>query len=106
VLVPARFGGAHSCGCRRGKAVQVDPIKPTLKPPRINLLTLKYDILVSNVAFKFNLRRYTVVAAKSDIEEFKTDLDAARLERQHKEEYEELRRQCMKAGSGDGKQSG
>ena len=47
-----------------------------------------------------------VVAAKSDIEEFKTDLDAARLERQHKEEYEELRRQCMKAGSGDSKQSG
>ena len=41
-----------------GKAVQVDPIKPTLKAPGIQLLNLTYDIPLSNFAFKFNLRRY------------------------------------------------
>jgi len=38
--------------------VQVDPIKPMLKPPGTKRLKLKYDELLSNVAFKFNLRRY------------------------------------------------
>jgi len=37
-----------------------DPIKPTLQAPGTNDLKLKYDEPVSNVAFKFNLRRYTV----------------------------------------------
>ena len=41
--------------------VQVDPIKPTLKPPVSKSLKLKYDELLSNVAFKFNLRRYKLV---------------------------------------------
>jgi hypothetical protein len=42
-------------------AVQVDPIKPTLKPPGIKLSKLKYDRPLSYFAFfKFNLRRYTV----------------------------------------------
>ena len=36
-----------------------------------------------------------VVKARGDIEELKTNLDSARLERQHKEEYEALRRLCM-----------
>ena len=36
-----------------------------------------------------------VVNARGDIEELKTNLDSARLERQHKEEYEALRRLCM-----------
>jgi CRP-like cAMP-binding protein len=40
--------------------VQVDPIKPTLKAPGIISLKLKYHNLLSNFAFKFNLRRYTV----------------------------------------------
>jgi hypothetical protein len=44
-----------------GKAVQVDPFKPTLKAPGIKLLKLKYDKPLSDVAFKFNLRRYTLV---------------------------------------------
>ena len=44
-----------------GRAVQVDPINPTLKAPRNERLTLKYDELLSTFAFKFNLRRYTVV---------------------------------------------
>jgi len=43
---------------RLGGAVQVDPIKPTLKPPGIKLLTRKHDEPLSNFAFKFNLRRY------------------------------------------------
>ena len=38
--------------------MQVDPIKPKLKPPRTKHLTLNCDILLSNSAFKFNLRRY------------------------------------------------
>jgi len=39
--------------------VQVDPIKPTLMAPRTTRLKLKYDKLLSSVAFKFNLRSYT-----------------------------------------------
>jgi hypothetical protein len=51
--------------------VQVDPIKPTLKPPRSKSLKLEYDGPPSNFAFKFNLRRYieavvAAAAAKSD----------------------------------------
>jgi hypothetical protein len=42
--------------------VQVDPIKPKLKPPGTKRLKLKCDILLSNSAFKVNLRRYIVVA--------------------------------------------
>ena len=46
---------------RRGKAVQVDPITPTLKAPGTKRLKLKYHELLSNFAFKFNLRRYSEV---------------------------------------------
>ena len=42
-----------------GRAVQVDTIKPTLKPPGTKHLELKCDILLSSFAFKFHLRRYT-----------------------------------------------
>jgi hypothetical protein len=38
--------------------VQLDPIKPKLKPPRTIRLKLEYDGLLSNSDFKFNLRRY------------------------------------------------
>jgi hypothetical protein len=41
---------------RRGRAVQVDPIKPTLKAPGIECLKLQYDKPLSKFAFKFNLR--------------------------------------------------
>jgi hypothetical protein len=34
-------------------------IKPKPKPPRIKRLKLEYDGLLSNFAFKLNLRRYT-----------------------------------------------
>jgi len=43
----------------QGKAVQVDPVKSTLKPPGTTRLKLKYDKLLSSFSFKFNLRRYT-----------------------------------------------
>jgi hypothetical protein len=42
-----------------GRAVQVDPIKPKLKPPGTKRLKLNCDVLLSTSAFKFNLRRYT-----------------------------------------------
>jgi len=42
-----------------GRAVQVDPIKPTLKAPGTKRLKLKYDEQLSNFAFNFNLRCYS-----------------------------------------------
>ena len=45
--------------------MQVDPIKPTLKPPGTKRLKLEYDELLSNFAFKFNLRRYGLVLASA-----------------------------------------
>jgi len=39
--------------------VQVDPLKPTLKAHGAKRLKLKCDILLSNIAFNFNLRRYS-----------------------------------------------
>jgi hypothetical protein len=44
-----------------GRAVQIDPIKPTLKPPGTKRLKLKCDILLSSSAFKSNLHHYTMV---------------------------------------------
>ena len=38
--------------------MQVDPIKPKLKPPGSNRLKLKCKMLLSSSAFNFNLRRY------------------------------------------------
>ena len=42
--------------------MQVDPIKPKLQPSRTKRLKLKYDEPLSNVAFKFSLRRYNLAA--------------------------------------------
>ena len=42
--------------------MQVDPIKPTLKAPRIQRLKLIRDDPLSNLALNFNLRRYTKAA--------------------------------------------
>ena len=41
-----------------GRVVQVDPMKPKLKPPGTKRLKLEYDGLLSNFGFKFSLRRY------------------------------------------------
>ena len=61
--VPQQEGCAQELDAARrpGRAVQVDPIKPALKAPGTKRLKLKYDELLSNLAFKFNLRRYTLV---------------------------------------------
>ena len=42
-----------------GRAMQVDPMKPTLKAPGPKHLKLNCDILLSSFAFKFYLRRYS-----------------------------------------------
>ena len=44
-----------------GRAVQVDPIKPTLKARGTNRLKLNPDGLLQKFAIKFNLRRYNLV---------------------------------------------
>ena len=54
-----RSGGFGVAAAAGGKAVQVEPMKPVLKAPGTKRLNPKYDKLLSNVAFKFNLRRYT-----------------------------------------------
>ena len=43
-----------------GRMVHVDPLKLTLKAPGSKRLKLKYDLLLSSVAFNFNLHRYTL----------------------------------------------
>jgi len=43
-----------------GKAVQVDPIKPMLKPPGCERLKLKCIDLLSIAAFNINVHRYTL----------------------------------------------
>ena len=58
-------GGVVQAGDRRrgrapGRAVQVDPIKPTLKPPGTNRFKLESDKLLSIFAFNFKLRRYNL----------------------------------------------
>jgi len=42
-----------------GRAVQVEPMKPILKPPGTKCLKLTRDKLVSGFALKCNLRSYT-----------------------------------------------
>jgi hypothetical protein len=46
-----------------GRAVQVAPIKPTLKPPGTKRLKLITEKLLSNFGFEFNLRRYSWATA-------------------------------------------
>ena len=48
-------------GGGRGRAVQVDPIKPTLRALGTQCLKLTSDGPLSNLALKINLRRYNVV---------------------------------------------
>ena len=47
-----------------GRAVQVDPIKPTLLPTGTKRLKVRYDGPLSSVAFKFNLRCYNLEATR------------------------------------------
>jgi len=41
----------------RGRAVQIDPIKPTFKAPGAEPSKPNCNELLSNIAFNFNLRR-------------------------------------------------
>jgi len=59
---PLAGGGQRSGDERQGSAVQLDPIKPRLKPSGTKHLKPKCDILLSNSAFKSNSRRYTQAA--------------------------------------------
>ena len=54
---------AHAARAR-GKAVQVEPMKPMSKAPGTERLKLKYDKLLSSFAFNFNLRRYNVARSR------------------------------------------
>jgi hypothetical protein len=40
--------------------VQVDPIKPTLKASKSKFLKLEHEKVLSDYAFNFNLRRYSM----------------------------------------------
>ena len=55
------------------KAVQVDPIKPTLKAPGTKRLKLKHDKVLSSFAFKFNLRRYNPAMRTCDAVQARLD---------------------------------
>jgi len=52
----------------RGRAVQVDPTKPMLQAHGTNRLKLKYDKLLSRLAFKLKLRRYTEALDRRAVE--------------------------------------
>ena len=54
----------HHALHHQGKAVQVDPIKPALKPPGTKRLKLKCDRPLSSFAFTFNLRCYIKLTAE------------------------------------------
>jgi hypothetical protein len=54
--------GVLARGPAPGRPVQVDPIKPKLKPPGTKRLKLNCDILLSTSALKFNLRRYNLAS--------------------------------------------
>ena len=66
---------------RRGRALQLDPIKPTLNASGAKPLRLKYDKLLSRFAFNFNLRRYTADPLSMALE-FKKRGAARRLNNQ------------------------
>jgi len=71
-----RQRGAH--GKPQSGAVQVDPIKPTLKEPGTKPLKLKYNDLLSSFAFEGNLRRY-MKEAEEDAEWSQLDALAERM---------------------------
>jgi hypothetical protein len=58
-LPAAGVAAQVQCAGHHGKTVQLDPVRPTLKAPVTEHLTLESDKLLSNFGFKINLRRYT-----------------------------------------------
>jgi len=55
-LIP---GAGPKLAAALGRAVQVDPIRPALKGAGIKRLKLKHYKLLSNLPFKFDMRRYS-----------------------------------------------
>jgi len=66
---------------RRGRAVQVDPIKPTLKAPGTKCLKLKYDEPLPIFAFNFNLHRYNEAVTTMMLDPVNQCLVAAMMDR-------------------------
>jgi hypothetical protein len=60
-------GSGSGDGGDDGRAVQFDPIKPTLKAPETKRLKLRYDGPLSNLAFKLNLCHHTTVTALATV---------------------------------------
>jgi hypothetical protein len=54
-------------------------MKTMLKPPAINLLTLKYDEPLSSLGFKFNVHRYSTDAIANAITSAATSAAARAL---------------------------
>ena len=67
-----RAGPAGGLGACRGRAVQVDPIKPTLNSPGTKRLKLKFDTMLSTFAFNFNLRRHMEALRRCALRAFHT----------------------------------
>jgi len=63
----------------RGRAAQVDPIKPELKALGANILTLKYDEVLSKFAFNFILRRYSKVTKREAQDKSAAETTASEL---------------------------
>ena len=62
---PRQYTPRHNMGAETyGRAVQIDPIKPTLQRTGNKRLKLKCDMLLSTSAFKFNLRCYHMATEK------------------------------------------
>ena len=59
--------------------MQVAPLKPMLKPPGSKHSKLKCDILLSTLAFKFNLRRYTTGMVAAFVQLWRHEVRRCRL---------------------------
>jgi len=70
-----RDGAGGGCAAD-GRAVQVDPMTPKLKPPGTKRLRLKCDIPLSTSAFKLNLRRYSMETERAKKEKANENLAA------------------------------
>ena len=60
--------------------MQVDPVKPKLKPPGTKPLKLKYEKLLSNFAVKFNLSRYSEATSREAVWEARFKVWEAKAE--------------------------
>ena len=68
--------------------MQVDPIKPTLKPPKTKRLKYECDLLLSTSGFTFSLRRCTkgVFRTVSDSNDMMDAMPRLKLKRQRQQD--------------------